>query len=519
MGIAGPASAGAVSLSSVGDPSSDLRLASPKVELGRVGEGVTIRLTPPSRENPGLYEVNEPPLTIDDRRLLDRLREALSRVLPALPSSIPFEERPRRLREAILGYLDFREPTIASTRAERLLYYLIRDAAGYGPIDALLRDPEIEDVYVDGVGTPVYVFHRHFESLPTNVRFDDEAALNSLMLRIAQRCGRTLAVRTPILDGTTPEGHRVHLTFRREVSSRGPTLSIRQSPSTPFTPLDLIRSGTASPELAAYLWIAADAGESLIVAGGTGAGKTCTLNALAHFFPTSARIVSIEDARELRLPQDRWLPMLTRPGHGDPGADGRPAGAIDAHDLVRFALRERPDRIVVGELRGIESYAFFQAAATGHPTYATAHADSWVSLVHRLEQPPISLSRSLLASLSAVTVQVAVRTREGVIRRIREVTEIEGIDPESGEILTRRLFEYIASKDRILFYPPSRIVERFAAQRGISGTDAMAELTRRAGLLARWAEETGRWVPWVERLRAPDPPERPDPTLVGGDGA
>ncbi|MHB1435113.1 MAG: type II/IV secretion system ATPase subunit [Thermoplasmata archaeon] len=463
----------------------------PTIEERALGKAVRLRLHPPARGSPGLYEVLEPPLAPDDRRLLERIRSALPQVLPGADGPVPLAERPDRLREAAVRYLEWREPGLTGERLERLLYYLLRDAAGYGPIDPLLRDPEIEDIFVDGVGIPVYVFHRHFESLPTNLRFDDEAALNNLIVRLAQRCGRALAVRTPMLDGTTPEGHRIHLTFRREVSSRGPSLSLRRATVAPFSPRDLIREGTASPELAAYLWLAADAGEPLLVAGGTGAGKTSTLNALAHFFPATDRIVSIEDARELRLPQERWLPLVTRPGYGEPRPDGKRSGEIDLHDLVRFALRERPDRIVVGEIRGRESYALFQAAATGHPTYTTAHADSWASLVHRLEQPPIGVPRALLAALSVVAVQVQVRRPDGVVRRIREVTELDGIDPESGELLSRRVFAWNPPTDRIEFHPPSRILERFAAQRGISESEALDELDRRAARLRPWTGDGG----------------------------
>jgi len=458
------------------------------IEERSLGEGVRLRLHPPVGGSPGLYEVQEPPLTPEDRRLLERIRSALPLVLPAAEGPIPFDERPDRLRRAALGYLQRREPGLDEARRDRLLYYLLRDAAGFGPIDPLLADPEIEDIFVDAPDVPIYVFHRHFESLPTNLKVDDEASLNRLLLRLAQRCGRALAVRTPMLDGTTPEGHRIHLTFRREVSSRGPTLSLRRAAPQPFSPRDLIRQGTASPELAAYLWLAADTGEPLLVAGGTGAGKTSTLNAVAHFFPATDRIVSIEDARELRLPQERWLPLVTRPGYGDDRPDGRRSGEVDLHDLVRFALRERPDRIVVGEIRGRESYALFQAAATGHPTYTTAHADSWASLVHRLEQPPIGVPRALLAALSVVTVQVAVQRPGGVVRRIREVAELDGIDPESGELLSRRVFAWDPSTDRIDFHPPSLVLERFAAQRGLSGSEALAELDRRATQLQKWSE-------------------------------
>ncbi len=465
------------------------KAGSPTIEERDLGPSVRLRLHPPTGGSTGLYEVREPPLLPEDRRLLEQVRSALPLVLPGTSGAVPLGERPGRLKESVVRYLAGREPGLTGDRLERILYYLIRDAAGYGPIDPLLTDPEIEDIFVDGAGGPVYVFHRQFESLPTNLRFDDEAGLNRFMVRLAQRCGRALAVRAPMLDGTTPEGHRVHLTFRREVSSRGPSLSLRRAKWAPFSLRDLIAQGTASPELAAYLWIAADAGEPLLVAGGTGAGKTCTLNALAHCFPPTDRIVSIEETRELRLPQDRWLPLVTRPGFGAPAPDGRRSGEVDLNDLVRFALRERPDRIVVGEIRGRESYAFFQAASTGHPTYATAHADGWASLVHRLEQPPIGVPRALLATLSVVVVQVAVRRPDGVVRRIREVTELDGIDPESGELLSRRVFSWDPTTDRIDFHSPSLVVGRFAAQRGIRAPDALDELGRRAARLRRWAEE------------------------------
>lgn len=483
------------------------------VEERELGKGVRLRLHPPARGILGLYEVEEPPLSPEDRRRLERVRSALPLVLPAAEGAIPLDERPERLRRAAAAYLRRREPELDAERLERLLYYLVRDAVGYGPIDPLLADPEIEDIFVDGAGIPVYVFHRHFESLPTNLRLEDEASLNRLLLRLSQRCGRALAVRTPMLDGTTPEGHRIHLTFRREVSSRGPTLSLRRAAPHPFSPTDLIRQGTASPELAAYLWLAADAGEPLLVAGGTGAGKTSTLNAVAHFFPRTDRIVSIEDARELQLPQKRWLPLVPRPGYGEVLPDGRRSGEIDLHDLVRFALRERPDRIVVGEIRGRESYALFQAAATGHPTYTTAHADSFASLVHRLEQPPIGIPRALLAALSVVTVQVAVRRPGGVVRRIREVAELDGIDPDSGELLSRRVFTWDPLADRIEFHPPSLIVDRFAAQRNLTGPEALAELDRRAAELRRRSEGVGS--PGEPPRDGGDGPPRPGARALG----
>ncbi len=419
-------------------------------------------LRPPSGGDPGFYRVVEPPLSPFEAAVYASLRANLPRVLGPLYESLDGPGRADRLARAVEEYLTRREPGLSDDARARLRYYLVRDGVGYGPVDALLRDPDVEDVSVDGTATPVYVVHRRFGSLATNVVFATEDELNAFVVRLSQRVAGAVATIRPVVEGHTPEGHRVEATYGREVSGRGPSVTIRRAPSSPFTPSELERRGTVSHELLIFLTWAVRTGQSLAVIGGPGVGKTSTLNAILHVVPPGLKVVSIEDVRELDLPHEHWLATVRRAGRGDRGADGRRVGEIDLYDLLRLALRERPDRLVVGEVRGREASLVFQAIATGHPTYTTMHADSLASLVRRLESPPISIPRILLASLPFVVVQRLTSSAAGPVRRITEVVEIVGLEPDTDELLTNRLFAFDPGNGRWVEVGPSVIYERWA---------------------------------------------------------
>ncbi len=434
------------------------------------------------------YEVEEAVLSEEERRIARELQAALPHILPG-------EYRPRspagrleRIRRSAMEYLEVHYPALEPAARGRIVYCLTRDALGYGPIDSIMRDPEIEDISCDGVGVPLYVFHARYESIPTNVRFSEEATLDSFVLLLGQRCGRSLSVGRPILDGTTPEGHRVQATYGREVTSRGASFTIRRFRDRPFTPVDLVLSGTANEEMLAYLWLGAEHGESLIVCGGPGAGKTSTLNAIALFIAPSAKIVSIEDVRELHLPQENWVAAATRDGIGDRGPDGKSLGEIDMFDLVRAALRQRPSHILVGEVRGREAYAMFQAMATGHATYATMHADSVRAMVARLENPPIHVPRVLLSSLRQVAVEAQVQTSRGSVRRIRQLVEIVRLEPETNELVTNPVYEWDPVTDTFRFQGHSYLFDRVATATHRNAVEMRAEFDRRVRVIQHLVE-------------------------------
>ncbi|MHB8352197.1 MAG: type II/IV secretion system ATPase subunit [Thermoplasmata archaeon] len=430
-----------------------------------------------------LYEAVEPQLSTHERELLQHLKETLTRIIGGEVATMNAAEKRIYLRGEVESYLTSRGLLQSPISTERLVYYILRDFVGFGATDVLIADIQVEDISCDGVDVPLFVFHTRFESLKTNVKFGTEEELNSFIIMLGQRCTKAVSVSAPILDGTTPEGHRVQATYAREVTTRGGSFTIRRFKERPFTPVDLILNGGASEEMIAYFWLAAEQGESLIICGGPAAGKTSTLNAIALFIPPTSKIVSIEDTREVNLPHENWIPGATRSGTGDRGPDGKTAGEVDMFDLVRAALRQRPNYIIVGEVRGKETYTMFQAMATGHTTYSTMHADSVKSMVNRLENPPINTPRILLSALNNVIIQIQVRTDRGVVRRLKQVLEIVGFEPETNELITNTVYEWEPSNDTFTFKGHSFLFDKIMEVKNLSHDDMDAEFQHRVQVI------------------------------------
>ncbi len=481
-----------------------------------------------------LYEVIEPQLSRHERELVDHLKETLSKILGSETNTLTTNEKRSYLRGEVEEYLKTRQISLSPLSTERVVYYIQRDFVGYGPVDALILDPRVEDISCDGVEVPLFVFHGKYESVKTNVVFNDENALNSFIVSLGQRCGKAVSVSAPILDGTTPEGHRVQATYAREITTRGASFTIRRFKERPFTPVDLVLTGSASEEMIAYFWLAAEQGESLIICGGPAAGKTSTLNAIALFIPPTSKIVSIEDTREVNLPHENWIPGATRSGTGDRGADGKAAGEVDMFDLVRAALRQRPNYIIVGEVRGKETYTMFQAMATGHTTYSTMHADSVKSMVNRLENPPINTPRILLSALNNVIIQIQARTEKGVVRRLKQVLEIVGFEPETNELITNTVYEWDPATDKFVFKGHSFLFDKIMELRNYTHDEMDAEFQRRVAVVhylasnritdyrQLWRLVTAYYKEPLEvmkRIEAAPPPPPPPPPAPGSGGS
>jgi archaeal flagellar protein FlaI len=430
-----------------------------------------------------LYEVIEPQLTAHEAQLVGHLKETLGKILAGDVGVLSTAEKRAYLRGEVVGYFRSRDISLSPLSLERIIYYVLRDYVGYGPVDALIFDPEVEDISCDGVGVPLFLFHSKFESVKTNILFAKEEDLNSFIVMLGQRCAKSVSVSAPILDGTTPEGHRVQATYAREVTTRGASFTIRRFKERPFTPVDLVSMGTANEEMVAYFWLAAEQGESLIICGGPASGKTSTLNAIALFIPPTSKIVSIEDTREVNLPHENWIPGATRSGSGDRGPDGKAAGEVDMFDLVRAALRQRPNYIIVGEVRGKETYTMFQAMATGHTTYSTMHADSVKSMVNRLENPPINTPRILLSALNNVVIQLQTRTEKGVVRRLKQVLEIVGFEPETNELITNTVYEWDPGSDGFVFKGHSFLFDKIMELKNYGPDEMDAEFQRRTKVI------------------------------------
>jgi archaeal flagellar protein FlaI len=436
-----------------------------------------------------LYEVIEPQLSAHEKQLVEHLKSTLTRILGSEVGTLSTADKRAYLRGEAAEYFRSRGIVLSPLSMERVVYYVLRDFVGYGPVDALIFDTEVEDISCDGVDVPLFIFHGKFESVKTNVVFSDEESLNSFIVMLGQRCGKSVSVSSPILDGTTPEGHRVQATYAREITTRGSSFTIRRFKERPFTPVDLVLMGTASEEMVAYFWFAAEQGESVIVCGGPAAGKTSTLNAIALFIPPTAKIVSIEDTREVNLPHENWIPGATRSGSGDRGPDGKAAGEVDMFDLVRASLRQRPNYIIVGEVRGRETYTMFQAMATGHTTYSTMHADSVKSMVNRLENPPINTPRILLSALNNVIIEIQARTEKGVVRRLKQVLEIVGFEPETNELITNTVYEWDPATDKFVFKGHSFLFDKIMDLKNFTTEEMDAEFQRRTQVIHYLVEQ------------------------------
>src|SRR6266566_3438559 len=372
------------------------------------------------------------------------------------------------------------QPILKNYAYVRILYDTMANEYFYEPIDVVMTDVQVEDVSCDGVQVPLYIYHRKYGSIPSNLKFDSAEELDSFVVWLAQRSGKHISVALPMLDATIPDGSRLQATLGMHVTKRGSSFTIRRFRENPFTPLDLVRFKTMSPEMMAYLWLAIENGQSMLICGGTASGKTTTLNAILLFIPPQMKIVSIEDTRELNLPHENWVPLLTRAGFGGRVAStGKPAGEIDMFDLLTAALRQRPQYMMIGEVRGPEAFVVFQAMATGKSAYTTFHADDVQAMVHRLENDPINLPRALVAALDIVLLQAQVKVGTDMTRRVKAMVEVVGTDPESNELITNSAYTWNPADDTFNYSGHSYVYEKISLTRNWNQRRMEQEVKRR----------------------------------------
>lgn len=426
------------------------------------------------------YNVEEPKLTSADQVHLKRLKEILNQVITMKPADLQSKETAAKYlvkkSKEIFNDYDFK---IDKETQNKLLYCVIRDNLGFGKIDALMHDQLIEDLSCDGVNVPIFVWHRKAESIPTNVKFETAEELDSFALRLAYMCGSHVSIAQPLLDASLPDGSRINLTFGSEVTRKGSTFTIRKFKLDPFTVTDLINFGTISAEMAAFLWYAVENRVSILVAGGIAAGKTTLLNCLSMFIKPDLKVVSIEDTPEINLPHENWIPAATRTHFGA----ATESADVTLFDLLKASLRQRPDYIIVGEIRGAEAYTLFQAVSTGHLGMSTVHAESVESAVYRLESSPMNIPRTLIAGIDIILVQKRVEIRGKPARKTVAASEIVGLDPRSGEILTNEVYRWNAIDGTFDYTGRSYILEKVAEKTGLSIEQAEQELRNRTTVL------------------------------------
>ncbi|MFO8115625.1 MAG: type II/IV secretion system ATPase subunit [Halorubrum sp.] len=361
---------------------------------------------------------------------------------------------------------------------EKLLHVIRRDFIGYERIDPIKHDINIEDISCDGYNSPVFVYHTDYENLITNVRHGEER-LDNFVIKLAQRSGKGISKRQPQVDATLPDGSRAQLTLGKEVSDHGTNYTIRQFNDVPFTPVDLINWKTFSLDEMAFLWLCIESKKSLIFAGGTASGKTTSLNAVSLFIPSNSKIVSIEDTREVELPQRNWVASVTRPSFSQDNA-----GDVDEFDLLEAALRQRPDFIVMGEVRGEEGRTLFQVMSTGHTTYTTFHADTVDEVLKRFTTDPINVSKTLFTALDLVSVQTQTKVDGTKVRRNKTITEINSYDAENNEISVQDIYQWQPEDDEFRQHGNSKKLQEIAFDRGWSAAQLEEERFERRAVLS-----------------------------------
>jgi len=417
------------------------------------------------------YVVVEPELSADQSALLETLVDdvrdpLLYRDDDGAPEAL--------LRDELRVRLEDYGVEVTPTGFHKLFYYLWRRFRGFGRLDPLMHDSHIEDISCDGYDVPLYAYHDEYQDIATNVSFGDDE-LDSFVIRLAQQSGRHISVGNPVVGTTLDDGSRAELTLGEEVTPRGSAFTIRKYSEEPFTPIDLLEFGTYSLEQMAYLWLAIENNKNIIVAGGTASGKTTTMNAISMFLPPRSKLITIEDTRELSLYHDNWLSAVTRE-RLDESQD------VTMYDLLRSALRHRPEYILVGEVRGEEAITLFQAMNTGHTTMSTMHADSVQTVINRLENEPINVPRSMVQSLDVLCVQVLARFEGQRVRRARTISEIDGVDQRTGELDYSNAFEWEVADDS--FDAGNRnLLDEIRRERGWSTAELSRELKRRQAFL------------------------------------
>ncbi|MEM1834607.1 MAG: type II/IV secretion system ATPase subunit [Thermosphaera sp.] len=430
-----------------------------------------------------MYFVEEQGLTPEDKSVLSKLAEILMDEIhpPSKPEDI------RDLRAYVFKEVEriaekYRDKLgLVGARRIKVFYYVERNLLGYGAIDPFLRDPNIEDLSCNGVNVPIFVWHRKYESIPSNISFLDEEYLNELIMKLAHMSGKHISIAYPVLDAMLPEKHRVAATYGHEVSVKGPSFTIRKFREKPFSVIELIEQGNIDSLTSAYIWLLLEHGKTFMVAGGTGTGKTTLLNALSMFIKPGMKIVTIEDTPELNLPHVNWVQLTSREVYI---AGAQSLGtSVKLYDLVKLSLRYRPDYIIVGEVRGDEAFVLFQAMATGHSGASTIHAETLDYAVKRLTSPPMNIPPTYMRLMNVFmhVQRVITRVEKGVVKVRRRITVVQEVEDFEKYIKIStwdpRTDSHIVNLDRSIH------LQDIAAKRGLDVSDLIEEVKRRSTVL------------------------------------
>jgi archaeal flagellar protein FlaI len=438
------------------------------------------------------YEVPTPKASGGENIIINTIKEAATRLIAVAPYRIRDETQRRNVYFQKIMDIIRSSPELKIPEGKMQFYAnaVVREMVGYGKIDSLLKDEMLEEIMVIAPNRPVYIFHRLYEMMTTNIVFYTDKEIQDLVSRVARFTGRRIDYSQPLLDARLPDGSRVNATIP-PASVSGSTLTIRKFRKDPYTVADLMNYNTLDPHVAAFLWLATDGygvkPANILIAGGTGSGKTTTLNVLCSFIPSSERIVSIEDTAELNLPLQHWVRMEARP----PGIEG--TGEITLEMLTKNALRMRPDRVIVGEVRSKEAFSLFTAMNTGHDgCMGTLHANSSQETIARVTSPPMEVPEIMLSGLNLIVVQNRLHDRKkGTIRRITEIAEVSGVFEK--KIQTQKIFEWDPRTDKLQDTTiPSRYLKLLSTLSNKSVKELISEINNREKYLKKMIENNIR---------------------------
>lgn len=422
---------------------------------------IIIAITP---SNEYMYLVFEPSLTPFEKMVLERLFAGVRDILIQEDVALEAESKTKALNDAMDKYLERFEIELEPDAVYKIRYYLRRNYLGWNILDPLQNDLDIEDISCDGANTPIFLFHRSYRNIRTSIVFENAEALDAMVVLLAQKTGKHISISSPIVDTSLADGSRAQLTYGKTVSSHGSSFTIRKFREVPYSPIDLIQNQTFTIEEMVFFWMAVEYNQSILFIGGTASGKTTSLNAVAQFIPHLSKVITIEDTREITLSHQNWLasvvPDVTNVSGGD-------RASIEMFDLLKAAMRQRPEYILVGEVRGVEAQTLFQAMNTGHTTFSTLHAGSVDSAIHRLENEPLNVPRAMIESLNIVSSQVRLYRDGKQIRRCNEIVEIVGIS-ETNDVIVNSVFKYRPETDTPVYSARSEMYARIAE---ISGKD------------------------------------------------
>jgi len=447
-----------------------------------------------------VYSVAEPVLSDEEASALRILENAFEKLVSTNVELIDVAQRVSYLHDRFYSLIHIFGLKLNDVQKQRMFFHLKKNYLGYGRIDTMMKDKYIEDISCNGSNMNIYVQHRTYGSIRTNVQFG-EVDLNNFVLKLAQVSGRHVSLLQPIRDLTLPDGSRANITLGGEVTKRGSTFTIRKFRANPISSIELMDYGSIDAQQLAYTWILMEYKRSILVSGGTATGKTTFLNVLCSFIPPEYKIVSIEDTAELNLMHPNWIQSITRTGFGTSessggssgisglgGGSSKSPGDISLYDLLVAALRQRPEFIIVGEVRGGEAFTLFQAIAVGHAALGTIHAGSMDELLARVESNPMNVPRSLLSNLDLVIFPMHIKKGERSMRRISNIVEILELDRDKGDLITNTVFKWVPEVDEFKWQGRSFLFDKIRDTHGISKEKLQQEL-----------EDRTRFINWMQK--------------------